>query len=386
MVYLYAACGGLILLFVFLILKKNKKVRADYLLIGINLLIGCFMLADVMIISQLSSWNIIFQNLVPLLLFPIFTFYVLQFVQSQQKVQPAWYLLFVPAVALLVYSLTDHYIFKNYETQELVNAHFNTPTLPYHVIFKGSQIGFILVLSWLLTQLKRFEQTLKEGFSSIETIDLKWLQHFTWIYWGSILLTFILFLSQNLGLLPFEIQQVFGIIYGILVVSVFYLNYQGIQHYTLAQVYQTPIPNERNLTSKTIAEEPKKLNSEKKTLSAEERALEQDILETIQTKKLYLEPKFSLNELALILGKNRHIVSKVINSKEGRTFYDLVNGYRVNHLISMMENPEYKHFTILAMGLESGFNSKASLNRIFKNTMGLTPKQYISKKSQSVTN
>ena len=35
-----------------------------------------------------------------------------------------------------------------------------------------------------------------------------------------------------------------------------------------------------------------------------------------------------------------------------------------------------KRFTILALGLESGFNSKASLNRVFKEETGLSPREY----------
>jgi AraC-like DNA-binding protein len=33
-------------------------------------------------------------------------------------------------------------------------------------------------------------------------------------------------------------------------------------------------------------------------------------------------------------------------------------------------------FTILSLGFESGFNSKASLNRVFKEQTGLSPSEY----------
>ncbi|WP_415375983.1 hypothetical protein [Patiriisocius sp. Uisw_017] len=72
MSYFYVASSGLILIFIFLILRRKRKSNADYLLIGINVLIGCFMLADVFIQWKLTSETVVFQNVIPLLLFPTF--------------------------------------------------------------------------------------------------------------------------------------------------------------------------------------------------------------------------------------------------------------------------------------------------------------------------
>ncbi len=373
MTYIYAAAGGLILLFILLIFRKEKKELADFYVIVINVLISLFMLADVLVQHRLSSFSIILQNGAPLLLFPVFVLYILQFIQSGKKLPKAWLFLFLPFVAFMLLSIVDHYLFENYNSQALLENHFNRPSIWYQILFKGSQISFILLLSWLIKQLKRFEKKLKEGYSSIETVDVKWLQHFTWIYLAALVITFILFLSQNLGLLPFEIKHVFGIVY----------SYQGIQHYTLAQVYVPPINPVLELKQEELSSQKEKTEA-KKALNREEELLEQEILNLIESKKLYLEPKFSLDDLAKWLGRNRNQISKVINAKEGRTFFDLINAFRVNHLKAMMHDPQNKNYTILAMGLDSGFNSKASLNRIFKTFTGLTPKGYLEKTSQTI--
>lgn len=146
---------------------------------------------------------------------------------------------------------------------------------------------------------------------------MRWLKHFTWIYLSFIIITFILFLSQNLGLLPIEINQVFGIVYGILVCSVFYLNYQGIQHYTLSQVY----PSKGNDTTViiTAAAEKQEVNNEATNtllLNEEEKVLEIEIISLIEREKLYLEPTINLENLASRIGKSRHQISKIINVKE----------------------------------------------------------------------
>ncbi|MEO1714801.1 MAG: helix-turn-helix domain-containing protein, partial [Bacteroidota bacterium] len=71
-----------------------------------------------------------------------------------------------------------------------------------------------------------------------------------------------------------------------------------------------------------------------------------------------------------------HVLSQVINQETNGPFYDFVNRYRVKHLQELLLDSQKGHLTILALGYESGFNSKASLNRIFKQHVGLTPSQY----------
>lgn len=383
--YLYAAAAALILVFISLILRKKGKVLADYYLIGINILVGCFMLSDVLVQKHLSSATVIFQNGVPLLLFPVFTLYVLQFLNSGQALARKWLLLFLPALLFGLLSFWDHYVGNNYSTEAQLVEHFNNPSLAYHIIFKGAQISFIAVLVGLIRRLYGFEKALKLGFSTDDLIDLRWLIHFTWIYLISLCITFVLFLGQNLGVFPFQIQEVFGMVYGLLVASVFYLNYHGIQHYTLAQVYHSvaTLDSGQHLVPKNLIEANEV--DAAKALTEEELALEAKILAIIASEKLYLEPKFSLEDLASLLGENRHRVSKVINAQGDRTFYDLINGYRVAHLKQLLDDSRNDQFTILAMGLDSGFNSKASLNRIFKSITGITPKQYLENRVHSAT-
>ena len=329
--YIYAASSGLI--FILLILRRERKSNADFLLIGINVLVGYFMLADVFIKWKLTSETVIFQNGIPLLLFPTFVWYLLQFTQNNKEIHRSWYLLIFPAPLFLVLGVIDHYLLLNYDNQQLISDHFNAPTIWYQLILKGSQLLFIGILIWLLSALNKFDERLKVAYSAIETVNLHWLKHFTWIYLSVIVITFILFLSQNLGLLPLEINQVFGIVYGTLVCSVFYLNYQGIQHCTLSQVY--PSKENKSTGSDAVAVETQNVNNDSNNtllLNEEEKALETEIISLIEKENLYLEPTINLEDLASRIGKSRHQVSKIINAKEDRYSYDLINGYRVKHL------------------------------------------------------
>lgn len=369
MYYLYAAAGSILILFILRIAQKKDKNRADYLLIAINVTIGVFLISDVMVQELFSSASIILQNSIPLLLFPLFSWYVLQFIYHQKKIPKGWLLTFLPGVLFIAYSVVDHFALTEY-TEETLRLHYVQPTSIYQFFFKSNQLLFIGILIWLLIQVRTFEKDLKDGYSNIETISLDWLQHFIWIYLISISLTFLLFSSQNLGLLPLDIPAVFGIVYGLLILSIFYLNYQGIQHYTL---------NQALAPSKIITSNEKSDNAQKS--SSEKNAKDQQILMRIEdwmeTNTAYLNPTYGLKDLSKDLDISTHSLSRAINQQTKHTFYDLINGYRVKHLKNLMQNPQSQRFTILALGYESGFNSKASLNRIFKQVTGLTPKAYL---------
>lgn len=364
--YIYAVVAGLVLVFITLILKKTKKDTADYLLISLNITLGIFILSDVLVNWNLNSFTLLLQNSIPLLIFPLFLFYAFQFTYAQRKIPMRWYGLFIPLGLMLVISIMDHFVLNTYTTEDLTRQ-FNTPSIIYQMIFKGSQIMFIGVLIYLLRHLKSFHYKLKQNFSSTETIDVKWLANFTRIYLFSLSFSFLLFLGQNFGLIPFSVNEVYGIIYGILILGMIYMTYEGLHHYALSV-----IPNEKGISG---------LESKKTShLSDVEKKSKIKILHIIETKQLYLDPQLSLKNLALAVDESPHYVSKIINGSN-RSFYDLINSYRVTHFKSMLLDPKNNNLTILAIGLESGFNSKASLNRIFKKHTGLTPKQFIASQS-----
>ncbi|MEO0573225.1 MAG: helix-turn-helix domain-containing protein, partial [Bacteroidota bacterium] len=62
------------------------------------------------------------------------------------------------------------------------------------------------------------------------------------------------------------------------------------------------------------------------------------------------------------------------------SFYDYVNKYRIKAFKEKIDLNEYEFKTLLALALESGFNSKATFNRVFKSIQGITPKQYLKNK------
>jgi len=93
--------------------------------------------------------------------------------------------------------------------------------------------------------------------------------------------------------------------------------------------------------------------------------------------KPYLNRELSIYDMAVHLNLPRHTLSEVINEHLGKTFYTLINDYRIEEVKRRMEDPAYRHLTILAIAFDSGFNAKSSFNTIFKEKTGFTPSEYL---------
>ncbi len=100
------------------------------------------------------------------------------------------------------------------------------------------------------------------------------------------------------------------------------------------------------------------------------------IKKLLREEKPYLNPKLTLNELASMLDMPSSHLSHVINDVMQMNFNDLVNSYRVDYIIRLMNDPENRKLTLLSLAYEAGFNSKASFFRVFKKQTGQTPSEY----------
>ena len=95
----------------------------------------------------------------------------------------------------------------------------------------------------------------------------------------------------------------------------------------------------------------------------------------MQTARPYLNPELTLGELAGQLRTNTSLLSRVINTCFGQNFNDYINAHRIAEAECKLQDPRYQHYTLLAVALESGFNSKSTFNRVFKKLKAATPSE-----------
>ena len=90
----------------------------------------------------------------------------------------------------------------------------------------------------------------------------------------------------------------------------------------------------------------------------------------------YRDGELSLEQLAQRLALTPHELSQLINQSFGMNLSDYLNGFRVTALQAALSDPAQQSATVLELALAAGFNSKSSLNRVFKKHTGQTPTEF----------
>lgn len=85
---------------------------------------------------------------------------------------------------------------------------------------------------------------------------------------------------------------------------------------------------------------------------------------------LYREPDLSLWDLAKHIGVTSHYVSQTLNTHVGKSFFELVNGWRIKDAIGQLTTTDA---TILVIAYDVGFNSRSAFYKAFKRETGKTP-------------
>ncbi|UOY06781.1 AraC family transcriptional regulator [Muricauda sp. SCSIO 64092] len=105
-----------------------------------------------------------------------------------------------------------------------------------------------------------------------------------------------------------------------------------------------------------------------------------EILHALQGQELYKDPNLTLAKLAGHLGWPINTLSTTINKTLKINFNDLINKNRIEAFKRLTLDPKSKKYSILGLGQEVGFSSKASFYRVFKKETGMTPSEYLKSK------
>ncbi len=103
------------------------------------------------------------------------------------------------------------------------------------------------------------------------------------------------------------------------------------------------------------------------------------ILGFIADKKPYLDPFLTVAQMAKEMNIPSNQLSYLINTGFSMNFNDFINQYRVKAFNNEVEQGKHKQYSLLAIAMECGFNSKATFNRVYKKVMGISPSEYAKK-------
>lgn len=162
---------------------------------------------------------------------------------------------------------------------------------------------------------------------------------------------------------------------------VFFVSWQMFRHPELFAIY-TP----GTLPEARVGDRSQGQRKYEKTLLAADQLAEYRgrLLEHMRRKRPYLDGELRLSQLAEDLGIQPHHLSQVINVSIEKSFFDFINQHRIDHAQTLLRNADDRS-NMLAVAMDSGFNSKASFNRVFKKLTGLTPSAFRKQELEKAT-
>lgn len=361
-----------------LIFTKKNKATGDYVLgswmffMGLHLLDTYFHSTGLAWkYPQLLSIGIFF----PILEGPFMFVYVLVLINKSNRFKPVYWLHGLPFFLITIYLLFDFYFLPVPEKFGYFPEDPTQLSLLLKISFSLNVFLGPVYVVWSLIKLKTHTKNISEQFSFNEQINLNWLKYviagmgFVWI---TVLLGVTL--SYFYPLISMGLSNFF--IYLAVTIAIFFLGFFGFKQQTIYMNIPDMILqnkyNEKQVEKESEERYKKSGLSEKKAKEYLNR-----LLQYMQEEKPYLNGKLSLNEVASHLKISINHLSQVINGHLGISFFDFVNKYRVDEMKSKLSDPQNKQFTLMAIAYDCGFNSKSSFNKIFKNTTGCTPSEYI---------
>lgn len=170
----------------------------------------------------------------------------------------------------------------------------------------------------------------------------------------------------NLLLLVMELAHLAGRVTASqadLIITVFRLSFIYLVLTSLFRVFYPDMGNQ--VVQMIVAKKPYDPEAEQPYVDKIQLLLEND--------HVYRGMNLNRARLAALAGISEYHLSRVINNFFGKSFNELINGYRVEEAKRRLQS-EATQITVI--GFEAGFNSIASFNRVFKATTGMSPSEY----------
>jgi AraC-like DNA-binding protein len=112
------------------------------------------------------------------------------------------------------------------------------------------------------------------------------------------------------------------------------------------------------------------------------RELGQRVLDFMEREKPYLNPNFSIEDLAEMLGVPKHHLYYCFKNVLKTKFLNLRNHFRVEEVKRRLLEADIKDIKLAAIGRECGFSSQSAFYRIFSEEVGCSPGEYMEQQTR----
>lgn len=360
-------------LLLLLLISKSDKHVADRFLIGYFvyfIVAESYFYAESFGVLEYSTWMILGKGLY-LLSGPLLFHYVYALTHGNPLKMGLYLATLAPfALYTIIFFYYDLFVFENSGIRiENGLLYFGDEISTVWAILIALFIisdPFYLTLFYL--QLRRYQKRLLDLTSNADRVNLAWLRVLFWIW----LITSVILVPVSVVSVgqPFFDEQTLALL--IHISSFIFIFVAGFFGFKQTRIFydsgKVEIASNAARASISYA---------KSGLTEEEMVdHHRRLIALMETEKPHLNGELGAADLAAQLNISSVHLSQVLSQVQHQNFFDFVNTFRVDEVKRRLADPSFQHYTLLAIALESGFNSKTSFNTVFKKLAGKTPSDY----------
>lgn len=241
-----------------------------------------------------------------------------------------------------------------------IDIYYGNISMPFYLIISFFVINliFFAYMGLAIKSLYKHKKNMLHNYSNTQKVDLTWLINLS----KGLLTIYLIALFSPLliplfDITPFYIDFAEYCFYAIFVYGI------GIWGYKQGQIF--------------VYSSPSNPIQKKKNIKAEDQGFSEYLIDYMHKHKPYLDNELSLYALAEQMDVSTHYISHILSNIIKKNFYEFVNSFRIEKVKERLIEGDNDKYTLLSIALDSGFNSKATFNRIFKQFTGFTPSQFI---------
>ena len=344
-------------------IHANRVLAALLLSISVLLTWGILSHTRYMLrVPQLAQLHVPFQFLIG----PLVFFYVRALLENHSGLgkRDLWH--FISSLICVVYLTPFYFQSSEYKLNYLLAAYRSYPT-EWHVrtiLLMAQALVYLIIIIVSIPALRVRKKDAKAA--NIDPPDLFWARAWVGIF------TVIWLAGVFRYAFDYSVQTnlIVPLFFSVFIYVAVYQRLRRPESAVKSEAVDEPVVN-------TPADVTATKKYEKSTLTSErsDRYVRR-LVETMEKEKLYLDSDLTLQKLAQRLSIHPHHLSQIINERLNQNFFDFINSYRVEEAKKRLIDPSEKHFSIIAIAGEVGFNSKSSFNSVFKKYVNMTPSEW----------
>lgn len=323
-----------------------------------------------------------YYALLPLffLLIPLFYEYLLKLTETKKSgFAGNVFVLYLPAILVLIFNIFIYGNLTMVEKLSILYSQFQITEDPVSLyVFTGIIVKYVLFILAIIQisyysykvipNLRLNKVLIKDDAFHLPNVDIKWLSY--------IFFSLVVFMIVNvvLNVLPPTYKANMIWVYNILMILTgAIIGYFGLKQENLNE-YILRLSDFNNHDKSNSASRHKERSIA--IVDEDKSSILNALKNLMESKKLYLDSKIKIEDLAEKLNVNKRVISIIINDEMSTNFYGYINDYRIRDSKNIIIDPEMNYLSMEGIAEKVGFSSKSSFYASFKKVTGKTPSQY----------